>query len=96
MPEQGVTSTFRFGYGAGVVRGVCDTLAIPVILIKPSVWKVALNLTRDKADSVALANKLFGPHFKKRDDGPAEAALIAYFVATRILPSMLPLKSIYD
>lgn len=82
MPEQGVTSTFRFGYGAGVVRGVLDALGIPVLMVKPGVWKMALNLSSDKKQSLALAKTVFPlyEHYfrRQKDDGRAEAALIAY------------------
>jgi crossover junction endodeoxyribonuclease RuvC len=83
MPEQGVTSTFRFGYSAGIVMGVLQALEIKVLRVKPSVWKPALGLSSDKKKSLALARKRF-PQYKayfKRamDDGRAEAALLAHF-----------------
>jgi crossover junction endodeoxyribonuclease RuvC len=54
MPKQGVSSTFRFGTGWGMVRGVCAALGIPVILVPPTVWKkrVLLGLPHDKDGAV--------------------------------------------
>ena len=85
MPNQGVASTFRFGYGAGIIRGVFDGLGFRVIPIKPAVWKSALGLGTCKKDSLALARKTFPTytHYFRRakDAGRAEAALIAHFAA---------------
>lgn len=54
MPKQGVSSTFRFGTGWGMVRGVCAALAVPVVLVPPTVWKkqILLGLPHDKAGAV--------------------------------------------
>ena len=83
MPEQGVTSTFRFGYSAGIIMGVLQALGIKTLRVKPSAWKQALGLSRDKAESLSLATKLFPKYksyFKRaKDDGRAEACLIAHF-----------------
>jgi len=50
MPKQGVSSTFKFGTGWGMVRGVCAALAIPVHLVPPTIWKkqILLGLSHDK------------------------------------------------
>jgi len=83
MPGQGVTGMFRFGYGAGLMSGIVIALGIPLIRIKPAVWKAALGLSREKGESIALASMLFDRPFAKRDDGVAEAALIAHFARLR-------------
>lgn len=83
MPNQGVASTFRFGFATGVLHGVVSALGIQILRAKPSVWKPALGLSKDKNLSLALAKDFF-PHaiekFKlvKHNDR-AEAALMAYF-----------------
>lgn len=83
MPNQGVSSMFNFGYGAGIIEGVLAALDIKFVHIKPEVWKASLGLDRTKANSLKLAIKLFpgyaGQFALKRDDGKAEAALMAYF-----------------
>lgn len=50
MPKQGVASTFRFGAGWGMVRGVLAALGLSVVLVPPTVWKkrVLLGFTHDK------------------------------------------------
>lgn len=83
MPDQGIASTFRFGYSAGIIMGVLQALEIPVLRVKPSVWKASLNLSADKSRSLSLAKKLY-PRYadlfkRKKDDGRAEALLIAHF-----------------
>lgn len=83
MPNQGVVSTFRFGYSAGILLGVLQAHGIRVLRVKPAVWKTALNLSRDKKKSLQLARKTFPDYqfyFKRaKDDGRAEAALLAQF-----------------
>ena len=39
MPGQGVTSTFRFGFAAGIIRGVLAANGIPVHYVTPGEWK---------------------------------------------------------
>lgn len=88
MPGQGVSSTFRFGYNAGVLYGVLSANSIKTIKVAPAVWKSSFGLTRDKRKSLELARKLF-PKYKEffklaKHDGRAEAALIALFGQQRI------------
>ena len=86
MPGQGVTSMFHFGEGLGVIKGVLSALSIPFIEVEPSVWKGVLGLGPDKKKSLDLARKVFGNvHFPKmKDNGKAEAALIAKFAYERL------------
>jgi len=87
MPKQGVVSTFNFGLGFGLVRGVITALGVPLHLVHSRVWKGAYGLRRDKRDSRVIAARLF-PSFARefsrvKDDGKAEAALIALYGAER-------------
>ena len=87
MPKQGVVSTFNFGLGFGLVRGVITALGVPLHLAHSRVWKGAYGLCRDKRDSRVIAARLF-PSFARefsrvKDDGKAEAALIALYGAER-------------
>lgn len=88
MPDQGVASTFTFGYNAGILLGVAEALGIKVLKVKPAAWKSALNLSKDKKKSLALAIKLFPEYkdlFKRaKDDGRAEAALLAYLIKKQL------------
>ena len=84
MPDQGVVSMFRFGYGAGTVNGILHACGINVIKVKPAVWKVGLGLSKSKQASITMARQLFPEYANnyftlKKHDGRAEAALIAHF-----------------
>lgn len=80
-PGQGVSSTFGFGFSAGVVHGVLGALLIPVDIVTPAMWKRHFRLGADKDESRARAIERWPQHAgqfaRKRDDGRAEAALIA-------------------
>ena len=39
MPKQGVSSTFKFGYVAGAIRGMLALMGKPVTMVRPQVWK---------------------------------------------------------
>jgi len=84
MPGQGVTSMFAFGEAAGIVRGVMAGLRIRTELVPPTVWKRNLKLTgQGKGNSRALAAQIWpcqADLFRRiKDDGRAEAALLAYW-----------------
>lgn len=81
-PEQGVVSMFRFGEGYGVAQGIVNSFYIRLVKMRPATWKGDMNLSRNKADSLAKANQLWPEHAqiwsKKKNDGLAEAALMAW------------------
>lgn len=84
MPGQGVTSMFAFGEAAGLIRGVCAGLKVPVCLISPITWKRGMKLQGAGKDaSRAMAARMWPQKaslFKRqRDDGRAEAALLAHY-----------------
>jgi crossover junction endodeoxyribonuclease RuvC len=80
MPKQGVASTFKFGMGCGLIRGVLAALNVPVINVTPAKWKKHFSLNSDAEKSRALAIRRF-PDVRrlahKKDHGRAEALLIA-------------------
>jgi Holliday junction resolvasome RuvABC endonuclease subunit len=82
-PRQGVTSAFTFGMAYGLVRGVLATLKVPTHLVTPNEWKRRLRLPADKHAARVMAARLFPNDAKlfsrSRDDGRAEAALLAHF-----------------
>ena len=91
-PKQGLSSTFDFGRSCGQVHGVIASQHIPVVPVKPNVWKPSLGLTQNKRDSIKFANQLF-PCDKARwalvkHNDRAEAALLAYY-AIRHLPHLI-------
>ena len=80
MPKQGVASTFKFGMGCGLIRGVLAGAGVPIINVTPAKWKKHFSLNSDAEKSRALAIRRF-PQVdqlaRKKDHGRAEALLIA-------------------
>jgi hypothetical protein len=85
MPGNGAVSMFNFGRSYGDVRGVIGALDIPLHFVTPQKWKKHFGLTSDKDQSRLRAIRMFpavADQFKrKKDDGRAEAALIALYGA---------------
>jgi hypothetical protein len=81
FPKQGVSSSFRFGMGLGIIHGVVAALGFRMIEVSPTVWKRHFKLGPEKEDARALALKRFpgvGPNLaRKKDAGRAEALLMA-------------------
>jgi crossover junction endodeoxyribonuclease RuvC len=88
MPQQGVSSSFTFGVGFGSVLATLQLLPASVEFVTPSVWKRDLGLSKDKAASLDKARLLFPQASLKRqkDDGRAEALLIAYWACRDWFP----------
>lgn len=83
-PGQGVTSMFRFGQGFGEYRGLFSGMGVEWIEVTPQTWKKTYDLGSDKNPSLELASQLWPSKAKecfrlKKQDGVAEAALIAKF-----------------
>lgn len=84
-PGQGVTSMFTFGRTLGFVHGlVTATTGCPVHFVTPSVWKAKLGLLNSsKGASREKCRTLFPSTVasltRVKDDGRAEAALLAHY-----------------
>lgn len=83
----GATQGFRFGAGFGKVKAVLETLGIDYREVQAPVWKRHFHLKGgDKNASRELASARFpsiaDAFQRKRDDGRAEALLIALWAAT--------------
>jgi len=83
MPRQGLSSTFRFGHVCGLIHGILAGHYVPVIPVKPAVWKGAFGLSPDKDESIAMATDEYEGFqwlwtLKKHNDR-AEAALLATY-----------------
>jgi crossover junction endodeoxyribonuclease RuvC len=98
-PGDGRAGLFTFGKGAGTIEGVLAALRIPYRLVPPHVWKRKLGLLKqDKDASRARAMQLFptlSPRLsRKRDDGRAEALLLAHYGRLEAggLPSSVPVE----
>lgn len=76
-------SAFVFGFATGAVHGIMATCLIPIEMIKPEVWKMAMGLSSVKRASIDRAIKYFpdsAPYLKRQiDHGRAEAILLAWF-----------------
>jgi len=83
MPKQGVSSSFSFGRSLGVAEGVLAGNGLAVHYVSPARWKKALGLTADKGTARRRAIELWPTRAalfaRVKDDGRAEAALIAYW-----------------
>ena len=94
-PQMGVTSAFSFGYAFGVAVGFFAA-HWPCAEIVPTLWKPTYHLTgKDKEASRAAAIGLWpasaGLFKRVKDDGRAEAALIArYYALTLRTPLEAP------
>ena len=95
-PGQGLSSTGKFLYSAGVLWGVAGALNIPVTFCTPQAWKKEAGLIgMDKEAGRQLALRLY-PHAapfltRKKDHGRADAILIARYGATA--PRKAPRKA---
>lgn len=84
MPKQGVVSVFNYGVGFGKILAALEIRGIEIKLVRPGIWKKALNLPKEKEAAVARAESL-EPRIEFRTprgrllDGKAEAFLIAFY-----------------
>lgn len=87
MPGQGVSSTYAFGRAGGIVEGVLAGLSVPFQLIPPATWTKSMRTFGGKDGSRQRAQELFPDYAhlfaRKKDDGRAEAALLACYAAER-------------
>ncbi|MGE0108178.1 MAG: crossover junction endodeoxyribonuclease [Bdellovibrionales bacterium] len=83
MPKQGVSSTFSFGESYGAIKGIVAANFLPMTLVPPRTWKSKLKVSPNKDDARYRASQLMPrfAHFwpRHKDDGLAEAAMIAFF-----------------
>jgi crossover junction endodeoxyribonuclease RuvC len=84
-PGQGVSSVFRFGMMFGGLQACAAAAKTPLRLVTPGKWKKALGLCAEKGAARQLAMQRLphvADHFRRvKDDGRAEAALIALYGA---------------
>lgn len=84
-PQMGVVSAFSFGEGLGIIKGVAGALQLPINLVAPNKWKRRMQCPADKTEARARARQLFpsceGVFDAKKDDGRAEACIIALYGA---------------
>jgi len=83
MPKQGVASMFSFGESYGAIKGIIAANFLPMTLVTPQTWKNKLKVSSNKDDARYRASQLM-PRAAylwpcHKDDGLAEAALIAFY-----------------
>lgn len=83
MPGQGGSSSFNYGTGYGVYKGIIAATGLVHVMVAPGKWKRDLAVSKDKEDARRQASRLMpqGAIFwpLKKHHGRAEAALIAYW-----------------
>ncbi len=87
-PGEGAVGAFAFGRSRGVVEGVLGAQAVPFAFITPATWKRTVGLALASKDAArGEAIRRWPSHAQKfarvKDDGRAEAALIAVAGLTR-------------
>jgi Holliday junction resolvasome RuvABC endonuclease subunit len=88
MPRDGVKQAWRFGSAYTSARVVVSLLNIPTMLVTPGAWKRTMKVgggPEGKEQCRALALRLFpacaASFVRKKDQGRAEAALLALYAA---------------
>lgn len=87
-PGNGAAASFSFGHNYGVIIGVLAANQIPMTLVPPAQWKRDMHVLKGKDAARMRASEIF-PQYgalwrRKKDDGRAEAALLAYYGASLI------------
>jgi crossover junction endodeoxyribonuclease RuvC len=87
-PQNGRVGAATFWLGLGAIRGIMAANFIPIETVSPAGWKQAMRVTGDKDASRQRASTVFprwaGLWTRAKDDGRAEAALIALHGANRL------------
>ena len=84
-PGQGVSSMFRFGQQIGALEMAAAAQRYPIRYVTPATWKKHFGLSADKGAARSVAMQRFPAQAqlfaRVKDDGRAEAALIALYGA---------------
>jgi crossover junction endodeoxyribonuclease RuvC len=87
MPRDGVRQAFSFGSSFGSVLALAQRFRAPWHLVPPHQWKRDLGLTSDKEESLIMAREIWpaAPLLRKKDNGRAEALLIALWYKRKFI-----------
>lgn len=89
MPNQGISSAFRFGQGYGAIEMALVGHGWERHYVTPPTWKKHFKLSKDKGVSRSMAAQRFPAQAdlfaRVKDDGRAEAALIALYGKEKLL-----------
>jgi len=91
-PHQGASSGFKYGRGCGSLETVIQLLEIPMTIVEPATWKKFHGLHgKDKEGARQKCLMMFPTAHallaRRKDRGRAEAALVALYGASRIVPA---------
>ena len=84
MPTDGRAGAFKFGKAAMAPEALCYSFRLPIHFVTPGVWKRKAGLLKKKKEASRSKAKTMWPDFAEqfkrvKDDGRAEAALIAFY-----------------
>lgn len=88
MPKQGIASSGRYMYNAGIIHGILLGLNLPFIRVRPQEWKKVMlkGTKKQKIDAIEKVSCLFpdlslkkSRRSKKPHDGIAESVLIGLY-----------------
>jgi len=86
-PGEAPSFAFQFGRGVGMVEGVLAALHVPTDYVTPQQWQKAVGARDGKDGNRQRAAELFPAYAhlfaRKKDDGRADAALMAWWRATK-------------
>lgn len=86
-PHDGTRQAFGAGANWGTAYGALVAQYVPIELVAPSRWKPQMGCTAAKDSSLARIKQLLPQHAdlfaRKKDEGRAEAALIALYAERR-------------
>lgn len=98
MPKQGVASTFAFGAGWGLLRGICVGLRLPYTLVHSTTWKkvICKDVPKGKDAGILVAKRLWPgicllptTRSKKDSDGIADALCIAEYGRRTLIGALI-------
>lgn len=83
--DQMSVNAFTFGDGYGTIKGALAAHEVPLTKVRPQIWKKTTRCPRDKTEARFRAMDLFPSctdiFQRAKDDGRAEASLIALYGA---------------
>jgi crossover junction endodeoxyribonuclease RuvC len=86
-PGEAPSFAYQFGRGVGMVEGIVAALHIPIEYVTPQAWQKAVGSRDGKDGARQRAAELFPAYAhlfaRKKDDGRADAALMAWWRATK-------------
>lgn len=88
IKAQSAFHSMQFGHACGVVEGVITGMGTPVSLVYPITWKRAMGVGSQKGANRLVAQRHWPDKWRLfervKDDGRAEAALIAMFQVMKV------------